>query len=247
MEHNGIWKEQFTIPAYMVDVTRHASLTAICNILQDMAGRHAKVLKVGYYDMQAIGCFWALNRLKVSINQFPKWQETINIETWISSARGPFSHRNFLIYNEKGELLGSASYLWFLVNIAKRRPTKIPKGIFSVFPDLIAPCGLPDKIKPKQGNFETAIHHVVYSNLDMIGHVNNVKYIEWILDSSRKSPIFKGQHPTTLTINYLSEIAENDTIMINRLPLESATNDYFYALMNADSDKVACRAVVSWA
>lgn len=240
MEENGIWNINYKIPAYEVDATRRATLVTIGNLFQDIAGKHAHHHKMGYYDMQERGQFWALSRLKIAIHIAPMWQQDIQIQTWISSMKGPFSNRHFQILDREGKILCEGSTLWVLLDINTRKPVRIGAMTMPFLEDKIPACGLAEKVRPQKDPPLIHSHKVVYSDLDMVGHVNNVKYIEWITDSLQ---IDRSQwQAKMLSINFLSETHLGDTIAITSLS-QNDTGHYFELKKNGSND-VVCRAIV---
>ena len=209
MENNGLWTEQWQIPSFLIDEQRRTNLIHICHLLQDMAGKHAIFRKYGYYDVKERGQFWVLTRLAIAMNRFPEWLQSIQIQTWVSDIRGPFSHRNFKILDENQNLMGSACSLWVLLDAAKKRPTRITEHSFPVLEE-VAACGHPEKLKAVVPKNPMQIHKVNSFDIDMIGHANNVKYLQWAFDHYKsENPNFA---PKKLQVNYIGEALLRDKI-----------------------------------
>jgi acyl-ACP thioesterase len=244
MEINNIWQEQFKIDAAMVDATRRVTLTSICNILQVAAGHHANFRKIGFDQMNAAGRFWALNRLIVKMQAYPMWLSTVKLHTWVHRMRGPFSYRNFELFNEAGEVIGAASTLWVAVDASTRKPIRVDVGDFPIIPDKTPPSGEPNKVTiPKTlaaSNQEE--HPVRYSDLDMINHVNNVKYIEWILDTYGTEERLKS--PSEFEATYIQETHATDTILITTY--QSQADEYYHELTRKSDEKAVLKAKLKW-
>ncbi|MEL6926829.1 MAG: acyl-ACP thioesterase domain-containing protein, partial [Bacteroidota bacterium] len=177
MSDRSIWQESFYIPSYFVGPDLRAHFPAICYCLQEAAGNHASQHGMGYFDMQAQQQFWVLNRLRVVMQRWPQWRETMQLKTWVSNMKGPFSYRQFELTDAQGQLLGSASTLWVLLDAVNRKPVRFDAAHFPI-DTRVADCGLPDKVArvapPASFPGPTAFHQVLPSDLDMIDHVNNV-------------------------------------------------------------------------
>ncbi len=212
------WQENFYLPSYFVNQKLEAHFPAICYMLQEAAGNHASHKGMGYFDMQQQGQFWVLNRLRVHMNKFPKWKDTVHIKTWVSNMKGPFSYRQFALFDESENKIGSASTLWVLLDAASRRPARIPNlptgqagNTFPIIEEAAA-CGLPDKLRSINRDAISDPQHqyqVLPSDLDMVGHVNNVKYVEWacnFLYTKEKKQF------NYLEVNYLQETHLEDKI-----------------------------------
>ena len=230
MEKNGIWHSSFRIPAYMVGTNRKANLVAICNLLQEVAGEHAQLHHLGYEDMQHKGQFWVLNRLRVKVTNYPDWKSTVELRTWVNSMKGPFSYRNFSMYNEQGQVLLAACSLWVLMDAESRRPVRILKYSLPVLENAASLCGQPEKLKPLNDSILIATHKVKPSDLDMVGHVNNVKYLEWMLDA------LDGEFDKVkmIDVNYLQESFINDEVDLFR-------SDNGFAITGDESKEDICR------
>ena len=236
MEQNGIWQEEWNIPSFMIGRNLQAGITAICNILQNTAGLHALQHGLGFDGMQKIGQVWVLNRLKVSMNQFPVWHEKIQIQSWVSSMRGPFSDRHFALHNQQGELIGSASTFWVAVSIANRKPARIVKSSLPIHADKFPACGTTRKL-PKVTEFDhESTYQVQYIDLDMVNHVNNVKYVEWMLNHLIK--IEEGFSPTHLEMNFVSEALFAEKMVIKSKKLEEG---FACVVLKEEGEIVVCR------
>jgi len=60
---------------------------------------------------------------------------------------------------------------------------------------------------------------VVLSDLDIVNHVNNVKYLEWCLDLLDYKTILK-QNISTIDMNFMKELMLNDEVSINEFQEE---------------------------
>lgn len=241
MEKDGIWREKFKIDASMVDTERRIRLTSICNFLQVIAGNHAQFRGLGFDDMVLNNQYWMMSRMRVEMEKFSEWRSEISIHTWISQSKGPFSFRSFEIY-EKEDLIGSANTLWVAIDGKTRRPIRVPTSDFPVINGKFPKCGEAEKIDVSSIDLNKNLDYkVVYSDLDMVNHVNNVKYIEWILDSY---PIAqRSKKPYFIELNYLSETLENEVVSL--LDNEKKADEYLHEIQKENS-KPALRAKIYW-
>ena len=63
---------------------------------------------------------------------------------------------------------------------------------------------------------------VFLSDLDIVNHVNNVKYLEWCLDLVDPKLIL-NQKIDSLEMNFLKELSLNDTVIIHESITDSET------------------------
>jgi acyl-ACP thioesterase len=223
MELNGIWSELYKIPAFMVDEKREMTLVGIANLCQEVAGNHANSRNLGFHTMQKRGLAWVLNRLKIEVSRYPIWQETIRIKTWVSQMQ-PFSHRHFGFFDSQDQALAYAYSIWIPLDTETHRPRRLT-DFDVVLSDMPNPCKMPEKLSEhkRYSDISERIEadsisekptdvRVSYTDLDMLGHVNNVKYIEWILNEAyRQTPDRKYRKAT---INYIQEVFIHETVEI---------------------------------
>lgn len=213
MDSNGIWQTTHTIDAAVVDLNGRLRMPQLCNYLQVAAIDHAEFHGMGFSGMQAMGKYWVLNRLRVEMSAWPQWSDAIQVQTWVQQMKGPFSYRHFRVLNAAGQRLGAASTLWVAIDAERGRLARIsPKGL-PVREDLPADCTEPDKLPAMPISATPYTYRVAYSDLDLLRHVNNAKYIEWLFNSYPLTQHEKA--PKTLTANYLRETHHGDTIHIH--------------------------------
>jgi medium-chain acyl-[acyl-carrier-protein] hydrolase len=157
--------------------------TELCNILQLTAAKHSEVGGISFSDMQVFNQAWVLSKMRVEINRMPKWKETITVKTWIKSLENSRSIRCLEVYLGDEKLVGCETF-WAVFNTQLRRPEALalPHEHFEKYENDNATKDSFSKINI-QKDFETiAKRKVVLSDLDIVNHVNNVKYLEWCLD-----------------------------------------------------------------
>ncbi|MFK7905866.1 MAG: acyl-[acyl-carrier-protein] thioesterase [Chitinophagales bacterium] len=240
MEQNGIWHEEWAIPSFMIGNNQQMNLTAVCNILQNTAGLHARFRGLGFEEMQQKGHVWILNRIKVEMNHFPAWCDKIQVQSWVSSMRGPFSDRHFTLQNESGEIIGSASTFWVAVNVASRKPARVVSSEIPVLADKLPLCGKSAKL-PTITEFEHSTdYQAKYSDLDMVGHVNNVKYMEWMVD--HLFGIEGDFRPLKLEMNFVSETLFGEKVVIKSKRLEEG---FACVVLKQKDGTVVCRGQIA--
>ncbi len=239
MEINGIWTETFKIRTFMADKNLEATLPSIGNLLQDTAGNHATFRKLGYFDLIEKNMFWVLNRLKIDMLRFPKWSEEISIQTWVSEMQ-PFSHRHFVLTDANGQVIGCGFSLWVPIDSVTHRHKRLTSFDIQIV-DKQTLCGIPPKLPDTEGVEYSSERRVEYSDLDVLNHVNNVKYVEWILNDYYKN--WGTDKYNALEINYLDECLSDDGVVILG---KKESENMFYVLRRLRDNKEVCRARLSF-
>lgn len=222
-----VFHETYDVRAYEVNPNGRASIQTIGNYLQDIAGKHAEALGVSHLMDGKLA--WVLSYICVQVDHYPTLGDTIVLETWPSGISGVYATRDFLLMQQDGRPLGAATSAWLLLDLDRRRPIRMPEYITSIrLPD--RPRALNQSVRklrpPKETTFEKSFA-VRYSDLDLNAHVNNVRYMEWAVESI---PLVYTQDQTLhrLELQFKAETHYGETIHVATGARE-ATTDHAYA------------------
>lgn len=188
--------------------------TELCNLLQLTAGAHAELGGISYLDMQTKDQAWVLSRIRVEIDSLPKWGDTVTIKTWIVDLQGSRSIRALEMYLGENKLATALTF-WVVINtkLRKAEPLALPHEHFEKYPEDV-PTELPfKKIELSRPSELAGNRKVVLSDLDIVFHANNVKYLEWCLDVIDYKPLLK-QQLKSFDMNYLRELLAGDNVEI---------------------------------
>jgi acyl-ACP thioesterase len=241
------WEDEYSIAFAEVDTKNEVFLPHLWNLMQETAWHHADHLGVGYSDLVKQQHFWVLSRLSIQMDEYPRWGDRIKIRTWLTGIGRLFALRNFSIANSKGDILATAKSAWLVLDLKSRRPQKINpvfKHILHMFDDLVSneePEKLPSPVQSKVGKS----YMVRYSDIDRHHHVNNTKYIEWILDSY-PFEIHQKYHIHTFEINFLAESSHEDEIWIHTESLGDSPPAFFHSVSRKGDGRELCRARATW-
>jgi acyl-ACP thioesterase len=246
IEKKWIWTDEYIISSYEVDAKGQAPLTTLIKLMQETAYYHADHLDFGYHQLKAKNLFWVLSRLLIKIDRYPKWNDKIQVQTWPSGTERLFAFRDFLILDESGNPIGAAGTAWLMLDDQKRRPQRPVELVAKnhLIPDQRAleqrPAKVPALTAPVKGMF----FPVRYSDLDLYNHVNNTKYIQWILDSF---PVEMHQDYaiTEFEINFLLEAKMGDETAIHSQK-ENASPEFFHCVKRKADNRDICMARTIW-
>jgi len=175
------YSETFRIASYQTDLTARIRPSAILEIMQEMAGAHAEMLGVGRKLLDPMNLCWVLTRVEVQMERMPVSGETISVETFPMPNRRVFFPRYFIFRDAQGHQIGCAGSMWVVLDVTTR---KMASGaeITALMPDnrdLTAPMGMPATVEEIGGESVESLRVPVYSDLDVNGHVNNTRYLDW--------------------------------------------------------------------
>ena len=197
--------------------------TDLCNILQLTAAAHSETGGISFTDMQQFNQAWVLSRMRVEIERLPQSGDVVTVKTWINSLENSRSIRALEMYLNGKKIVGSETF-WAVFNTERRRPEALalPYSHFELYPDNRATAIGFSKIEVnhhKEIKFEKTIS---LSDLDIVNHVNNVKYLEWCIDLIDVNLILE-QRLESFEMNFLKELSLTDTVVIHEHKVKNKT------------------------
>ena len=188
--------------------------TDLCNMLQITAGFHADLGGISFSDMQEHHQAWVMSKMRLEIISLPKWKEKITVKTWIKSLENSRSTRCLEVYRGTEKLVGCETF-WVVINTHARRPENLALAHdhFEKFPLENATSHEVKKINTNL-DFEVLNNYKVQlSDIDIVNHANNVKYLEWCLNALDSKYILR-QKIKGFEMNFLRELSLNDEVVL---------------------------------
>jgi acyl-ACP thioesterase len=238
-----IWQEILPVRFGAIDRSDRLTLDAIFQFFQEAAICHAENLGVGREDMARTGQAWILSRMSVLVDRRPDYCETVTVRSWPRGGEKLFAMRNYDIRDKDDNLTVSARSAWIILDMEKRRPLR-PQSIMDNLPQnegvesfplsAGAVCALPEC-----NNLKIAAERkALYTDIDYNGHVNNVRYIQWIEDTLDPKLLEKA-NKMRFDINYLNEILGGETVEILSAVID---NNSAFAFEGRKNGQAAFRA-----
>jgi medium-chain acyl-[acyl-carrier-protein] hydrolase len=218
--YNPSWREKFQVRSYDIGLNAMMRMSSVCSYFQEVAGRHANHLNLGYHYMQQSAKAWVLSRLFIKIDKMPAWGQDFFAETWPLGNERIFYRRDYRIDDGQDTMILATSY-WILLDLKTRRPTVIPLD--------------EDVLKTNAGRFAMPVpsdsfqavssdtaetHNVKYSDLDQNRHVNNARYVEWIFDLLDQE-MLEEKAPAFFSIEYKHEVKAGDCVELRKETIEN--------------------------
>ncbi|ACL76790.1 acyl-[acyl-carrier-protein] thioesterase [Ruminiclostridium cellulolyticum] len=217
MEPLSIYKKNYHVDYGDADFYKRLKLSYLFNYFQNIAGLHSENTNVGIRKLQNdYGAAWVMTRMLMDINRMPECNEEISIETWPVEPKKKMIDRNFIVRDMDGSILASAISTWVILDMEKREMVRIDSVIPPQYPEFLKSKAIDrkfDKLKPS-GQLQPAYKKLVgFSDIDINGHVNNAKYIDYILDCFTVEK--HGEYRVkSIQINYVNEAVAGDIISL---------------------------------
>lgn len=177
----------FVCEPFHADFTGRLTLSVLGNHLLNCAGQHASARGFGIARLNEEEHTWVLSRMAIELlDVMPMQYETFEVDTWVESVYRLFTDRNFALRNQQGSVIGYARTTWAMIGMQSRKPidlTTLYDGLVAdyVCPDNPCPIDKPSRIKVVADE-PAGLFTARYSDIDINGHVNSIRYIEHVMD-----------------------------------------------------------------
>lgn len=207
----------FLAEPFHCDFMGNLTIGHLGNHLINAADFHSHDRGFGVRTLQEEHKTWVLSRFTIEMNNMPKAYAAFHVDTWVESIMRFFTRRNFKIEdNNTHQVYGYGRSIWAMMDTRDRKPVnlmEVKDGRLALYADTDYPCPIEKTSNVKIGKELTAVatHNVVYSDLDINGHFNSVKYIEHILDLFPPT-IYQKQFLKRMEIAYINEAYKDETL-----------------------------------
>lgn len=208
---------EYRVHARDVDMFRQCRPSAVLGFLQEAATQASLALHIsGPEALEKYNALWMVTRNRVELDAPIHWNDLLNIRTWHRGAGGASSYRDFDIFRG-GVLIGQGVSLWVLVDATQRKLMRM-KGLaeFSGTDggELNKTIRLHRADMPEcfDGHSTREMH---YSDTDLNGHVNNIRYADFACDALHLERYGSGKMVHTIQLDYLSECMAGEALSID--------------------------------
>jgi len=229
--HDGLmFRQNFSIRSYEIGADRTASIETLMNHLQETALNHVKtagLLGDGFGstpEMSKRNLFWVVSQMQAIIERYPCWGDTVEVDTWVSANGKNGMRRDWHIRDPiTGLTILKATSKWVMMNKLTRKLARIPDEVRTeIEPYFFEHSAIVDEDNRKlpklpEGQSTSVAKYVRtgltprWADLDINQHVNNVKYIAWILESAPIS-ILENHELASIVLDYKRECGRDSVL-----------------------------------
>ena len=240
--------DRFRVRSYETDPLGRLQVPILCKLLQEAATAHAAILGVAVDTLIENGVAWVLSRLHLEMQRWPTSDEYIIIETWPEAANRLFTERRFNVVDAADNSIGTASTLWLILDLERRRPVRLPAHVVERLGELglgSEPRRFGDLVTPDPVDRELAFT-VRRSDLDSADHVNNTSYVEWAIEAV-PDEVWASHDLAELEIHFLSECHHGQTVVSRSQSVEYGDEtEVLHQLVRHDDASEVARALTHW-
>jgi len=217
------YRQTVVIRSSEVGADKNATVECILNLLQETAINHLRTSGLvgdGFGvtpGMLKNNLIWIVTKLTVEIDNYPTWDEVLEVDTWLRPSGKNGVQKDWTIKNlVTGEILGRATSNWMMMNEKTRRLSKIPEEVQAE----ISPFFLERRENESSQKKIEKLANAKYisknlrpkrSDIDMNHHVNNVKYSNWMLEAIPDTVLEECQL-SSITLEFRRECGVSETI-----------------------------------
>ena len=200
------YQMKMKIPFDMSDMNGNIKLPSLILLSLQVSGSQSAQLGVSDKEiLEKYNLVWIITEYDIDVIRLPRFAEEITIETEALSYNRLFCYRRFTIYDESGQAIIQMLASFALMDRDSRK-------VHSVDPEMVAPYQSEFSKKiirgPKYTDLDNPTskdYHVRFYDLDMNGHVNNSKYLDWIFEVMGAD--FLMDHiPQKINLKYVKEV-----------------------------------------
>lgn len=181
-----IYKDKIRIAHYHVDRTNQLSIPMIPRLAIATSVFQTTDENIGMEEIHKIGIGWVILQYDIKINQLPKFNQVITVETNPTIQNEYFAIRKFRFLDEDENELITIDSLWTMMDMTKRKIIKIDDRFAAPLESqkvekvekLQSPSPFEDDV-----DFSSRTHQANYYEIDSNQHVNNAVYFDWFLMS----------------------------------------------------------------
>lgn len=209
-----IYVKEFEVSPVAVDQFGRLKASRLLAYLQDVAGDHSAILGTDQNQLMDKNLFWAVIRHRVQITRLPGSGEKLRIETWPMPTTRTAYPRSTIAYDAQGNECFRSISLWILMD-TRTRAMVLPGKSGVEVSGLLRGCELqaPSSMLPRE-MAQCQERIVRYTDLDINGHMNNCRYLDWVEDLLPSA--FHQQHEIRgFTLCYMSEVRESEPVQLH--------------------------------
>lgn len=249
-----VGRYEFLAEPFHCDFSKHLFMGHLGNHMLNAADFHANHRDFGMTYLNPLHKTWVLSRLAIEMNEMPLQYSKFYVETWIEGVMRFFTNRNFRVVDadDESKVYGYGRSIWALIDTESRQPQNIMEvhdGAIMNYVDTEKECPIGALSRVRMSKDAQLVVSVPthYSDVDVNGHINSVKYIEHVLDLFNLD-MYRERRIKRFDIAYVAESYFGDTL---NYYMETVSDNVFCVRITrtspGSSDEVeVCRSKVEF-
>ncbi len=184
-----VGRYEFLAEPFHCDFSKRLFMGHLGNHMLNAADFHAAHRGFGMTYLNPLHKTWVLSRLAIEMEKMPPQYSRFYVETWVEGVMKFFTNRNFRVVDadDENKVYGYGRSIWALIDTDSRQPQNIMDvrdGDIMNYVETDKECPIAGLSRVRMGKEAQLVASMPthYSDVDVNGHINSVKYIEHVLD-----------------------------------------------------------------
>ena len=238
MDNKNIDRFPFYAETFLADSKGRMRPSNICSSMLNFAYRHADAR--GFGSTSSLG--WVIARMGVHVERVPLEKERLRVDTWIRNLYHGFTDRCVRMVDEDGNEVVSMIATFAMIDLETRTSVDLNGNIGVAMNG----CLVPDEqlaLRRIPSINRTPVEEVTfrrrphYSDIDVNGHMNSIRYIDHILDAMPIEYI-KSHDLTDIIVAYMQEGSATEELAYGIKELEP---DHYIVQVTKENGVAASR------
>uniref|UniRef100_A0A699K774 Acyl-[acyl-carrier-protein] hydrolase n=1 Tax=Tanacetum cinerariifolium TaxID=118510 RepID=A0A699K774_TANCI len=243
-----VYRQNVCIRSYETGPDGTTLIETLMNHMQDTALNHTKTIGLlgdalgSTPEMKKKNLVWVVTKMQLVVDRYPTCDDVVQIDTWRAVSGKNSGRTDWLFHDSQtGKILVRASSKWVMMNKETRRLSKYPDEVRAELePYYMDTPPIIEEDTKSNMELDKSIEYVckgllaTWKDLDMNQHVNNVKYLGWILESVPKR-IQENYELASMTLEYRRECRKDNVLQSQTFVLSNNNGE------KADLNHVDCQ------
>ena len=208
-----VYEREYRVDSRETDPWYNCRPSGVLGFLQEAATAAACALHASRDEMlDKYNAFWMLARVWYRLEPL-KWGERLRIRTWHRGGRGASSYRDFDLFVNDAPV-GEAVSLWVLANAQTHKLVRMAgiEEFQGTDGGALCKTRLLNKVRMPPDMTCAGTRSFRYSDLDVNGHVNNVRYADIVCDALHLERMGAERFVSSLQVGYQAECRVGETV-----------------------------------
>ena len=209
-----VYEREYRVDSRETDPWYNCRPSGVLGFLQEAATAAACALHASRDEMlDKYNAFWMLARVWYCLDEPLKWGERLRIRTWHRGGRGASSYRDFDLFVNDAPV-GEAVSLWVLANAQTHKLVRMAgiEEFQGTDGGALCKTRLLNKVRMPPDMTCAGTRSFRYSDLDVNGHVNNVRYADIVCDALHLERMGAERFVSSLQVGYQAECRVGETV-----------------------------------
>jgi len=242
-----MFEKQFNLRYFEMNKFGEASPLTMAMLLEETASDHCNSIDFGLFDLYAQNIGWVLIAGFMHIDRYPVFKEKITIRTWMSAFTTTRGYRENIVFDSNNNIIGRSRGLWVFYDTKRKRPVKIFNEIqerWTGSSEICTDYNIDVKLTDAESIKCRKKFDIYQYDLDANNHVNNLRYLQWALETVPED-YFEEKQLSTLDARFIKEAYYGQSIESVTLA-ESENSCFHHRIQNVTTGDLCAAANTAW-